>query len=105
MKKKVHLLVHINSYYLAPLQDTVGTDLKHITSSAQKLEAKILKRCPEKIKMEKGKIRRGNIAFGSSLSTEEACRTRHSKVTSDEMQIWDVAFKLRQEIVNLVQQN
>ena len=42
-KKEVHLLVDINSYYLALLQNTVDTDLKHTTSSALKLEAKILK--------------------------------------------------------------
>ena len=71
-KKEVHLLVDCNSYYLALLQDTVDTDLKHVTSSAQKLEAKILKCFPEKIKIEKGKTRRGNIVFSSSLSTEEA---------------------------------
>ena len=74
-KKEVHLLVGINSYYLALLQDTVDTDLKHITSSAQKLEAKILKCYPEKVKIKKGKTRRGNIVFSSSFSTEEACRT------------------------------
>ena len=45
-KKEVRLLVDINSYYLALLQDAVDTDLKHITSSPQKLEAKILKCCP-----------------------------------------------------------
>ena len=99
-KKEVHLLFDINSYYLALLQDTVDTDLKHITSSAQKLEAKILKCYPEKIKIEKGKTRRGNIALSSSLSTEETCRNQYSKVTSDDMQIRDVAFKLRQEIMN-----
>ena len=42
-KKEVYLLVDINSYYLGLLQDTVDTDLKHITSSVQKLEAKIIK--------------------------------------------------------------
>ena len=42
-KKEVHLLVDINSYYLALLQNTVDTDLKHTTSSDLKLEAKILK--------------------------------------------------------------
>ena len=104
-KKEVHLLVDINSYYLALLQDTVDTDLKHITSSAQKLGVKILKCYPEKIKIAKVKTRRGNIVFSRSLSTEEACRTQHSKVSSDHMQIRDVAFKLRQEIMNLVQLN
>ena len=75
-KKEVHLLVDINSYNLALLQDIVDTDLKHI---AQKLEAKI--------------IRRGNIVFSSFSSTEEACRTQHSKVTSAYIQIRDVVFK------------
>ena len=72
----------------------MDTDLKHITKSAQKLEAKILKCYPEKIKIEKGKTRRRNIVFSSSLSTEKACRTQYSKVNSDDMQIRDVAFKL-----------
>ena len=99
-KKEVHLLVDINSYYPALLQDTVDTDLKHITSNAQTLEAKILKCYPEKIKTEKGKTRKGNIVFSSLLSTEETCRTQYSKVTFDDMQIRDVAFKLRQEIMN-----
>ena len=94
-KKEVHLLVDINSYYLALLQDTVDTDLKHVTSSAQKLEAKILKCYPEKIKIEKGKTRRGNIVFSSLLPTEEACRIQYSKVTSDDMQIQDVALDKR----------
>ena len=90
-KKDVHLLVDINSYYLALFQDTVDTDLKHITSSARKYY-------PEKIKIEKGKTRRGNIVLSSSLLTE-GCRSQYSKVTSDDMQIRDVAFKLRQEIM------
>ena len=97
-KKDVHLLVDINSYYLVLFQDTVDTDLKHITSSAQKLEEKIWKCYPEKIKIEKGKTRRGNIVLSSSLLTE-GCRSQYSKVTSDDMQIRDVAFKLRQEIM------
>ena len=29
-KKEVHLLVDVNSYYLALLQDTEDTDLKHV---------------------------------------------------------------------------
>ena len=99
-KKEVHLLVDINSFYLALLQDTVDTDLKHITSSALKLEEKILKCHPEKIKIEKGKPRRGNIVVSSSLLTEEACRTQYSKVISDDMQILNVTFKRRQEIMN-----
>ena len=33
------------------------------------------------------------------LSTEEAWRTQYSKVTSDNMQTWDITFKLRQEIM------
>ena len=77
-KKEVHLLVDINSYYLALLQDTVDTDLKHITSTAQKFESKILKCYPEKYKIEKGK----------------------SNLCNSNMQIRDVAFKLRQEIMN-----
>ena len=47
-KKEVRLLADINSYYLALLQNAVDTDLKHITSSPQKLEAKILKCYPWK---------------------------------------------------------
>ena len=39
-KKEVNLLLDISSYYLALLQNTVNTALKHITSSAQKLEVK-----------------------------------------------------------------
>ena len=101
-KKEVNLLLDISSYYLALLQNTVDTALKHITSSAQKLEVKKKqKNCyPEKTKIEKGKTRRGNIVFSSSLLTEEACRTQYSKVISDDMQIRDVDFKLRQEIMN-----
>ena len=45
---------------MALLQDTVHTDLKHITGSAQMLEVKILKCYPEKIKIEKSKTRKGN---------------------------------------------
>ena len=63
------------------------------------LKKKFEKCYPEKIKIEKGKKRRGNIVFSSSLSTEEGCRNQYSKVTSDDMQIRDVAFKLRQEIM------
>ena len=33
-KKAIHILVDINSCYLALLQDTVDTDLKNITSIA-----------------------------------------------------------------------
>ena len=74
--------------------------MKQITSNAQKFEVKILKCYPEKIKIEKGKTRGGNIVFSSSLLTKETSRTQYSKVTSDNMQILDVAFKLRQEIMN-----
>ena len=61
-KREVHLLVDVKSYYLALFQDTVDTDLKHITSSTQKLEAKILKCYPEKLKSKKEK-REGEIEF------------------------------------------
>ena len=61
-KREVHLLVDVKSYYLALFQDTVDTDLKHITSSTQKLEAKILKCYPEKLESKKKK-REGETEF------------------------------------------
>ena len=42
---------------------------------------------------------KGKYRFSSLLLTEEACRTQYNKVTSDDMQIRDVVFKLRQEIM------
>ena len=39
-KKEAHLLVDINSYFLAHLQDTVDTDLKHIIVALKRLRHK-----------------------------------------------------------------
>ena len=49
----------------------------HSVSTAQKIEEKISNYFGNKIRIENGKTRKGNIIFSASLSTEEAIRKQN----------------------------
>ena len=97
-KKEVHLLSDLNSYYESILRDIGGPDAKHMKSSAQRLEKKIHKKLPY-LAIEKGKTKRGNVVYLSTLSKEEALRKQYCTVTKDNVQIRNIALKLREAIL------
>lgn len=94
----VHLLTDVNDQYCALLHEIGGDNFKDATPSVQKLEEKILKRFPHRIRIEKGKTKRGNIIYNSKLTTEEALRKQHDQVTNIDKKIRDVAYILREAI-------
>ena len=69
--KDVYYLTDLTNYFNAALQEYSGEDCN---SSSQKLEKRLKDHFNETIKVEKGKTRRGNIVYCSSMSFEEAIR-------------------------------
>ena len=51
------------------------------------------------MKVEKGKTKRGNVVFSSELSAEEALRKQYCTVTIQNVQIRNMALKLREAIM------
>ena len=51
------------------------------------------------MKIEKGKNKRGNVVYSSALSVEEALRKQYCTVTNDNVQIRNIALKLREAIM------
>ena len=77
-----------------------GSKLEDPFSSAQKLEKKIKDFYENKIKIQKGKTKKGNIIFSSSLSSEEALRQEICLKNDDQVKVRDVAFLPRRSILN-----
>ena len=97
-KTEVHLTNDINQYQML-LSEIVGEVFKHADSTTQKLESKIQQCYENKLTIQKGKTKRGNIIFSSSMGIEEALRKEHSMKTNLSIKIRDVAFALRSSII------
>ena len=92
----MHLLTDINDHYQALVHDIGGEYFRDATPSAQKLELKIVKHFGNRIKIEKGKTKRGNVIYSTVLTTEEALREQHDQISDINIQIKKVAFALRE---------
>ena len=77
-----------------------GPKLEDPFSSAQKLEEKIKDYYGDKIKIQKGKVKKGNIIFRSSLSSEEALRQEICLKNDAQVKVRDVDFLLLRSILN-----
>ena len=74
--QEVHLTSSINFQYKMLL---IGEKFIESNFTTQKLEIKLLKHFGDKIKVKhKGKTRRGNIIFSSSITVEDAFRRRQT---------------------------
>ena len=75
---EVHLLTDVNNYYQVILREVCGNNSREIQSAANKPEKMIVKEYCDKLKIEKGKTRRGNIVFSYSnynrRSTQKAAK-------------------------------
>ena len=60
---EVHQLTDVNDYYRVILREMGRNDSREIQSAANKLEKRLLKKYSDKLKIEKGKTRKGNIVF------------------------------------------
>ena len=73
--QEVHLTSSINFQYKMLL---IGEKFIESNFTTQKLEIKLLKHFGDKIVIHKGKTRRGNIIFSSSITVEDAFRRRQT---------------------------
>ena len=67
-------------------------------STSQSLEEKLRHHFGDRINIQKGKTKRGNLLFSKHLSVEKAMRKEHSMKSKLNVKIRDVAFALRLSI-------
>ena len=99
-EKEVHKFNDLNNHYQQILYELGGLKLEDPFSSAHKLEKKIKDFYGDKIIIQKGKTKKGNIIFSSSLSFEEALRQEICLKNDDQVKVRDVAFLLRRSTLN-----
>lgn len=99
-EKEVVLLSDLNSQYKMLLAEIGGEDYEDVESNSTKLKKKLVQHYKKRIKIIKGKTRRGNLVFSSEISDEEAFRRENSMKTKIKAKIRDVAFELRQSIID-----
>ena len=102
-KREVHLLTDLNTYYTATVHEIGGEDFQHATPTAQKLDEKLTKHFGERIVVQKGKTKRGNIVHSSEMSKEEALAFKFDKLMDIKMKIRDAALVLREAIMKAPQ--
>ncbi|XP_057304270.1 uncharacterized protein LOC130641476 [Hydractinia symbiolongicarpus] len=100
-EKDVILLSELKNQYHMLLAEIGNEAFEDIESSSAKLEQKLLKHYKESIQIMKGKTRRGNLIFCSTISEEEAFRKEYSMKTKLKAKIRDVAFALRSAIMEI----
>ena len=99
-KEEVHLLSNISRLYQALVRGIGGYKFKDAEPTAQKLEIKLLNHFQNKICIEKGSTKRGNIVYSQSMNKEDIFRKQHKGFTSLDIQIRDIAYTLRESIMN-----
>ena len=71
-------------------------------STTQKLEGKLLEYYGKKIKIQKGKTKRGSLVYCGSMQLEEALRKENLQSINLSVKVKEVAFLLRDEIMKLL---
>ena len=97
--KNVHATSEVNNIYLSILADKMSCNVDNITSTTQKLEEKLISKYKDRIKIMKGKTKRGSIIFSSEMNVEEAFRRENSSQTKFDMQLKQIAYKIREAIM------
>ena len=81
------------------LTEIGGEEFIEWNFTTQKLEIKLLKHFGDKIVIHKGKTRRGNIIFSSSITVEDAFRREANMKRNIDTKAREVVFALRSEIL------
>ena len=102
---EIHLIADVNSYYKTILAEKFEQRSDEIFYTAQKLEEKLKKHFGERIKVIKGRTKRGSLLFSSALTEEEALRKEHLMQTKLDTKIREVGYLLREEINSLPKKN
>jgi len=71
IENEVYLMTDLNDQYVSMLSE-LSTEEDLLTSTTQVLETKIKKYFKEKVFIQKGKTKRGNLIISSNSSYEEA---------------------------------
>ena len=77
-----------------------GLSYENTIFTSQKLSDKLNSHYREKINIDTGNKKRGNIVFGSELNVEEAVRIAFDPKMDSELKLRDAAFSLRKSILN-----
>ena len=97
-EKEVYLMSELNDQYIAILNEHMTECDSPSTSRMQALETKLKQHFKDKITIQKGRTRRGNLLFSYHTTKEEALRKEHLMKTKLTSKIRDVAFALRAAI-------
>ena len=101
---KIYIMNDLNDQYVAILSDLSAEQDCSPTSTTQSLETKIKQHFKDKVQIQKGKTKRGNLIFSSKVTVEEALRKEHLIKTKLTNKMKDVAMALRAalEILNSI---
>ena len=72
--KMVLQLTDVNNHYQLLVRDIGGEDYQDAMTAVHNMEVQIGKHFGNRIKIEKGKTKRGNMIYSSALTSDEALR-------------------------------
>ena len=98
-KKEVYMIKELNKLYMAALGDLGGIEFKDVDISSDKLAKKINDKYGEQVTIEKGQTKKGNLIYSSQLDHSEFIRAEVSDETKTRAKIRNVAYKLREIIM------
>ena len=93
--KEVHKVNDLNNHYQEILYELGRSKLEDPFSSAQNLQKKMKGSYGDKINVQKGKTKKGNIIFSSRLSSEQALRQDICLKNDAQVKVRDLAFLLQ----------
>ena len=99
--QEVHYLNDVNNLYHAVIKDIGGEGFEETAPTTQKLQNKLLETFAERICITKSTARQGNIIYNSNQSMATALHKQYSQTRNRDIQIRDVAFMLREEILKM----
>ena len=98
-KEEVHFMKDLNKFYHAALYDIGGPEFDSVCISSDKLAAKLTKTYGDRIKIEYGNARRGNIISSASKNPSGMLRKEVAEELKAHSKIRDAAFMLRSAIM------
>ena len=98
-KNEVYVIKELNKLYMAALGDLGGIECKDVDISSDTLAKKINDKYGEQVAIEKGQTKKGNLIYSSQLDHSEFIRALVSDETKTQAKIRNVAYKLREIIM------
>ena len=98
---EAYLMKYLTSHYHSVLSDINTSAAKDVIFTTQHLQDKLFKHFGEKIKIDQGNKKRGNIIYNASMNSDVAARKAFDSDRQLQFKIRDIAFDLRKEILNL----